>query len=141
MVTDLSDTCRQGLGRQESGSWLLSSSSLSLGPQQVGTSAPGLAGVPVWQILSVPSEGSLWDGGPSFPHPQTSVPGRGQHSGPSGLATPQKDSCHRGDSDSLVTSQGFSGTVPRRHKPRPLGTNISQTACLTRLPRCQAESR
>jgi len=61
-VTDLSDTCRQGLGKQESGSCTLSSSSLSLEPQQVGTSAPGPASVRVWQILSVPSEGSPWMG-------------------------------------------------------------------------------
>ncbi|XP_069660156.1 uncharacterized protein [Haliaeetus albicilla] len=70
-ATDLWDTCGQELGRQESGSQPLSESTTRLGTRQVGTGAPGPAGVPVRQILSAPLAGSLRDGGPSSPHLQT----------------------------------------------------------------------
>ena len=122
MVTDLSDTCRQGLGKQESGSCTLSSSSLSLEPQQVGTSAPGPASVRVWQILSVPSEGSLQMG---VLRPCTrrrlSPTDKDSIVALQGWPRPKRIDV-TAISDSLVTSQIFSGTVPRRHMLQSLGT-------------------
>ena len=57
VVTDRSDTCRQELGRQESSSWPLSNSSLSLEARQVRTSAcqcPCLAD-PLWALRREPA--------------------------------------------------------------------------------------
>jgi len=81
-------------GAGKAGEWFLAAQQLQPEPGAVAgqEQRPG----PCWcprladPLCAVRREPA--DGGPSSPHPQTSVPdGRRQHCGPSGLATPQKD--------------------------------------------------